>query len=171
MGVLDDVAMTTKVKSALLTDGRIGAGDINVDTHDGKVTLRGVVRTDVERQLAEDLTRLEGAWQIENELHVKDHSPHPDLGPLAGGALGRVTTSPGAPRSFQKPLLARIQEAFDADQRVNPHLIRVAVNDDGAVTLSGRQDTTEALAAALEAAERVEGVSVVLNDLVVKPSI
>ena len=48
---------TGQVKSAIMADTRVDAGDINVDTDEAKktVTLRGTVKTEAERVIAGEI--------------------------------------------------------------------------------------------------------------------
>ena len=70
-----DAAMETgKIKSALLADTRVDAGDINVDTNkDTKtVTLNGTVPTKKMRALAGDVARDKApGYKVVNNLTIK----------------------------------------------------------------------------------------------------
>jgi hyperosmotically inducible periplasmic protein len=56
-GKVDDAWITTKVKSELGTTKGVDATDINVNTTDGRVTLRGNVANATERMNAEQVAR------------------------------------------------------------------------------------------------------------------
>ena len=65
---------TGQVKSAIMADTRVDAGDINVDTDEGKktVTLRGTVKTEAERVLAGEIATSKAVgYSIMNNLTVK----------------------------------------------------------------------------------------------------
>ena len=86
MGVLEDAILTGKVKAALLLDERIGATGINVNTTDGEVTLEGVVDSEIQRSLAEDMAVLHGAHSVRNVLEV---TKEPSTTQLSLGNPGR----------------------------------------------------------------------------------
>ena len=73
MADISDAAITAKVKSKLLASTDVSGLDVNVDTDDHVVTLRGQVASDAERDLAYYITRnTHGVTQINNELTVKE---------------------------------------------------------------------------------------------------
>lgn len=65
---------TAQVKTALTTDTRVDASDINVDTDEGKktVTLKGSVPADSQKTIAETIAKEKAVgYTIINELIVK----------------------------------------------------------------------------------------------------
>jgi hyperosmotically inducible protein len=69
--VIDDAAITAKVKAALLADADIKALVINVDTAKGVVSLKGEIKTLALRRKAEALAReVEGVKSVVNQLVV-----------------------------------------------------------------------------------------------------
>ncbi len=65
---------TGEVKSALLADTRIEAGDINVDTNEEikTVTLNGSVKTQAEKMLADDVAVSKASgYRVINNLTIK----------------------------------------------------------------------------------------------------
>jgi hypothetical protein len=66
-----DATLTTKVKAALSLSKRIPADEINVDSNNGVVTLRGEVASEEIRGLAETITRdTPGVRAVRNHLYV-----------------------------------------------------------------------------------------------------
>lgn len=66
-----DATLTAKVKTALSLSKRIPAGEINVDSENNVVTLRGEVSTQEIRNLAESITRdTPGVAEVRNHLYV-----------------------------------------------------------------------------------------------------
>lgn len=66
-----DAAITAKVKASLLTNGNVSGTDINVDTEQSVVTLRGEVDSSIESELAEKITaNIDDVKSVENELKV-----------------------------------------------------------------------------------------------------
>jgi osmotically-inducible protein OsmY len=74
--VLDDVAVTAKVKARLAGDPEVKASQIDVDTVNGRVTLNGVVESEEVRAEAEKLAiRTEGVKEVVNLLQVVGQAP------------------------------------------------------------------------------------------------
>ena len=171
MSLLENIALTTKIKGIFIMDERIDAAGIDVDTvGQGEVHLRGKVPTNVQARLAEDLARLNGAHTVVNELDFPEIvETTPEENPVAAGVYGQVTTPEGAPEVG--PLLSvQVMDALDADDRVNARLLRVEVMEDGIVTLHGRQGTVQQRDAALEVARSVPGVNGVLDNMEIQPA-
>jgi hyperosmotically inducible periplasmic protein len=69
---VDDGWITTKIESKLTSDPEVSAWNVDVDTLDGVVTLRGKVTTDVAKQEAEELAReTKGVKHVINEIIVE----------------------------------------------------------------------------------------------------
>lgn len=69
---LSDSAITARVKAALIEADQVSASQINVETIDGTVVLSGVVATDEEADLAEQLAEgVEGVKSVENDIEVQ----------------------------------------------------------------------------------------------------
>lgn len=70
--VIDDAAITTKVKTALIRDDEVEAHDIDVETYKGTVQLSGFVdsRDDIDRaeELASDVN---GVKEVRNDLRYR----------------------------------------------------------------------------------------------------
>jgi osmotically-inducible protein OsmY len=70
-----DTWITTKVKMSLLAADRVDGLDVNVDTHEGVVTLFGEVDSEAKRQAAESETKkISGVKGVQNELRVAPKS-------------------------------------------------------------------------------------------------
>ena len=70
--MIDDAAISTKVKTALLRDPLVSGLAVKVDTFKGTVQLHGFVDTDAQRTRAEQIARaVPGVLQVENALSVK----------------------------------------------------------------------------------------------------
>jgi osmotically-inducible protein OsmY len=69
---VDDAAITTKVKNALLADGAVKSTQISVQTVKGVVQLSGFVDTHDQKSAAEkDAAAIGGVKDVENSLIVK----------------------------------------------------------------------------------------------------
>lgn len=70
--VLDDAAITAKVKTALIADPNLKGLSIDVDTQQNIVTLNGTVASDAARTDAERVAKqVEGVREVKNNLLVK----------------------------------------------------------------------------------------------------
>ena len=68
---IDDASITAGVKSELLADERTEGFDINVDTKDGHVTLRGGADTLADKLAATELARkVKGVKSVDNDIVV-----------------------------------------------------------------------------------------------------
>ena len=80
-GVVDDAALTAKVKTALARDRDVPAHNVNVTTYRGLVQLSGFVQSEDMARKAEQLARnVDGVQDVYNDVRVV--SP-------ASGAAGR----------------------------------------------------------------------------------
>jgi hyperosmotically inducible periplasmic protein len=67
-----DAAITADVKARLIAEPGIRSLSINVDTHDGNVTLKGEVKSAAQRSTAASLARkVKGVKSVRNDLTVK----------------------------------------------------------------------------------------------------
>jgi len=70
--VVDDSAITAKVKAALAGDPRTKAHQVNVETREGVVQLSGFVDSSEAKSTAEELARaVDNVKSVDNELDVK----------------------------------------------------------------------------------------------------
>ena len=68
---IDDTAITTRVKTAMLNDPAVGGLRIDVDTFKGVVTLSGRVKNQAERDQAISLARrTSGVVEVKDALQV-----------------------------------------------------------------------------------------------------
>ena len=69
---IDDSAITSKVKTALLADKRVSGMDVSVETFKGRVLLSGYVRSPEERQTPEPIARsTSGVKDVNNRIAVR----------------------------------------------------------------------------------------------------
>jgi osmotically-inducible protein OsmY len=70
--VIDDTAIHTKVKAALVNDPVVSGTAINVDVERGVVILGGAVNGEVERRKAEEIVRgVNGVRSVQNNIVVR----------------------------------------------------------------------------------------------------
>ena len=71
--VMDDTAITTKVKSAFATDPDVSALRVSVKTVNGRVNLTGQVASHMEKRKAEQVARgVSGVISVNNDLTVSN---------------------------------------------------------------------------------------------------
>jgi osmotically-inducible protein OsmY len=69
---VDDVGITAKVKTELLDSHRVDGLDVNVDSTNGRVTLRGWASNPDEVRKAGEIARsVKGVKSVDNQLKIK----------------------------------------------------------------------------------------------------
>jgi hyperosmotically inducible periplasmic protein len=69
---VDDTTISTKVKSKLLVDEDASGLAINVETFKGVVQLSGFVKSEEEKQRAEEIAEgVDGVKRVENRISVR----------------------------------------------------------------------------------------------------
>lgn len=70
--LVDDSVITTKVKSALLTEKNVDSTAISVETFKGRVLLAGYVKSPDQRQRAEGIARsVAGVKAVNNRIELR----------------------------------------------------------------------------------------------------
>ena len=68
---INDSWLTAKTKIALFADARIKGSEINVETSQGSVMIRGEVDSDAAKQAAEGIAKgIDGVKSVKNDLQV-----------------------------------------------------------------------------------------------------
>ncbi len=147
---INDTWVTAKTKIALAADGRVKGRQIEVETMQGVVTLRGKVDSDAAKQAAHDIAKgLDGVKTVKNELQV-----------VAPAKREMVEEKDDA-------ITARVKEHFAKDEHLKNADIAVQTNA-GVVSLTGEVKDITTSAHASWTAWFVSGVKSVKNDLTVK---
>src|ERR1019366_4107144 len=142
-----DSWVTAKTKIALFGDFRVKGTEINVETKDGLVMLRGMVDSDEAKSAAAEIAKsVDGATSVKNELQVV---PRPQ----------RKTAE-----EKDEVITSRVQHRLHGLKHSN---ISVKTNA-GVVSLTGEADDLITSAKASWKAWMVHGVKSVKNDLTVK---
>ena len=69
--IVDDAAITAKVKTALIQEPAVSAMDINVNTYRGVVQLSGFVETEAQANRAvETASNVAGVRSVDNDMRV-----------------------------------------------------------------------------------------------------
>jgi hyperosmotically inducible protein len=147
---VDDAALLTSVKSALVANPVTEAGEINVDVNRGVVKLSGFVDTQDEKAKAGDVARgVDGVASVQNDISVKKEN----------SSTGEVIDD--------SILTAKVKAALIESPETKAHQINVETKL-GVVQLSGFVDSAAAKDAATSVARSVTGVKDVKNELSVK---
>ena len=147
---LDDSVITTKVKTALMTDNVGKGGDTSVETRKGDVLLSGFVDDQAQADKEVEIARnIEGVHSVENKLMVKDGKTTP------GNVLDDSVVT------------VKVKAALLKDDQTKADQIAVTTNK-GIVQLSGFVDSADQQARAATVARNVEGVQSVVNDTNIK---
>jgi osmotically-inducible protein OsmY len=142
-----DSWLTTKTKLALVTDGRVKARHIAVETQAGVVTLRGKVSSAAERIAAQQITGgVHGVRSVNNALQIV-----PDV---------QRKSVDAADTEIQKAVRTRL----DGDEVLKGADIKVR-SDNSVVTLMGSVPNAQTKARAAEDARGIPGVRAVRNEL------
>jgi len=146
-GKVNDSWVTAKTKIALFADERVKGRQVDVDTKDGLVTLRGTVDSSDAKTAAEEIAnRIDGVKGVQNEL--------------------QVVTPPEmkAVKQDDKAVKRQVQERLSSDATLKAARIRVRT-DAGMVTLQGEVPSVTDSARASQLAREVPGVRAVRNEL------
>jgi osmotically-inducible protein OsmY len=158
-----DPWITAKVQAKYFVDDDIKGRNINVDTLNGKVTLKGTVGSEGERRQAVTIARnTDGVKDVVDELRVQ-----PSQTPATSGS----DSSKGAPAMDQTSdgwTTTRIQAKYFIDSDVKGREINVDTRG-GVVTLEGTVESEAQKTEAEQIARETEGVKRVVNRLTVRP--
>jgi hyperosmotically inducible protein len=148
--LINDSWLTSKTKIALFADARVKGSEINVETTQGLVMIRGKVDTDAAKQAAEGIAKgIDGVKSVRNELQV--------VAPSTRAAID----------DKDEAISRRVKEQIAKDSNLMKAGIHTQTNA-GVVSLSGEGQDLLTSAQASWTAWQVPGVKSVKNDLTVK---
>ena len=145
-----DSWITSKTKMALVTDKRVKARQIKVETQQGVVTLRGKVASGDERNAAEEITKgIDGVKSVRNTLEIVPAAKRKALD------------------TKDNEVTKAVRNRLATDGQLQGVSIRVRA-DNGMVTLMGTVPSAQVKDRAFEMARKVPGVRAVRNELQLK---
>lgn len=148
-----DLWMTTETKMRLMSDERIPALEINVDTRDGVVTLFGYVYTDEAKAAAEEIaSKVDGVRRVDNALEV-----------VPEGEKAAVAER-------DEDVDRMVEQVLKTDPLLKDDRIDVEVKN-GIARLTGMVDSEGERYAAAGTARSVRGVRAIKNDLTVEGAV
>ncbi|HSB43574.1 MAG TPA: BON domain-containing protein [Nitrospira sp.] len=146
----NDAYVTAKTKIALFADARVKGSEINVETNQGAMMLRGKVDSDTAKQAAEGIAKgIDGVKSVKNDLQV--------VAPAKREAID----------DKDEAITKRVNEQISKDPSLTKAGIHAQTNA-GVVSLSGEVQDLMSSAQASSIAWQVPGVKSVKNDLTVK---
>lgn len=171
-----DTWITTSVQAKYYADDTVRAGEIDVSTNDGVVTLSGTVQDEAAKQQAVQLAQqVEGVSRVDDQLQIgtaaaatqaqepsqQARGPEADEQQPTGtaGTEGRVEAG---------WITTKIQAQYFMNPEVKPWNIDVTTTSDGTVTLSGEVEAEADRTEAARIARETEGVKSVNNRLRLK---
>jgi len=147
---VNDSWITAKTKIALFADSRVKGSDINVETTQGAIMMRGKVDSEASKQAAEGIAKgIEGVKSVKNDLQV------------VAPAMREVTDDK------DEAITARVNDHISKDAHLKTAGIHAQTNA-GVVSLTGEVADLMTSANASWSAWQVPGVKSVKNDLTVK---
>lgn len=171
---LADGWLTTKIQAQYFADQDVKLRHIDVSTHDGVVTLRGVVDSDEARAEALSIARAtDGVRTVNDQLFVASDATARGAVPPAEPSAGSVGTTGTQPSAVapegpmdDEAIATRIQARYFLDNSLKARRIDVSVQR-GIVTLRGEVGSDNERAQALLLAWTTPGVEHVEDALVV----
>ncbi len=146
----NDTWLTAKTKIALAADGRVKGRQIDVETTQGVVLLRGKVDSEAAKQASADIAKmLDGVKSVKNDLEV--------VAPAAREAM----------EDKDDAITTHVKEQIAKDAHLKNADIAIQTNA-GVVSLAGEVRDLMTSANASWTAWQVAGVKSVKNDLTVK---
>ena len=155
---IDDATITAKIKTTYLFNGHLNPFRINIDTQDGVVILQGVVRTDIQRDLAVEIAKnAKGVRSVRNELQVSE---------------GAVENADEVDRTFSQAVVdasttASVKTALALTKGVKASDVNVTTRW-GTVTLTGTVASKAEKQLAEDVVRKTEGVKEVEDKLQVR---
>ncbi len=147
---INDTWLTAKTKIALAADSRVKGRQIDVETTQGVVLLRGKVDSDTAKQASADIAKmLDGVKSVKNDLEV--------VAPAAREAVEEKDDA----------ITTHVKEQMARDTHLKKTNIAVQTNA-GVVSLTGEVRDLMTSGNASWTARQVAGVKSVKNDLTVK---
>jgi hyperosmotically inducible protein len=168
---IEDSTITGAVKTKLLADERTKGFDVNVDTYNGVVTLRGGADNQASKQAAAQLAgEVKGVTKVENHLIVApdDSEARQDADTATASGKTREVMDETGDGIDDGWITSKVKSQLLADTAVKGSQIDVDTKGN-VVTLTGVVDSQSAKEAAVRIAATTKGVkSVVSTDLHVK---
>jgi osmotically-inducible protein OsmY len=192
-GAAGDAWITSKIQSRYFADNDVKGRNIDVDTSNGVVTLKGTVNSHSEHSHAVAIARnTDGVREVRDQLQMtpENHDVRGTVGREAS-KVGREASKVGEKASHEASKAGEkaSQEASKAGQHIEDAWITAKVQSkyfvnadiksreidvdtkNGVVTLNGAVGTPAARDLAMNLAQETDGVTKVVNNLKIDPSL
>lgn len=167
-----DAATTASVKTRLLADERTQGFDINVDTHNGVVTLTGGADSMADKMAAAEVVgQVDDVLRVENKLTVaaEGSEARQDANTATASGEVREAADEAGDEVDDAWITSKVKTQLLADDQVHGTDINVDTKGN-VVTLTGTAPTLAARTKAVEIAQGTKGVrSVIATSLIVGP--
>jgi len=163
---IDDAEITASIKTKLLADERTKGFDVNVDTHNGIVTLTGGADSQGAKQAAQQLAgEVEGVVLIKNELIVAadDSEARQDADTATLSGEVREAMDESGDSIDDAWITGKVKTQLLADAAVKGTKINVETKAN-VVTLTGVAESAAARDMAIKLAAGTKGVKTVVAD-------
>jgi hyperosmotically inducible periplasmic protein len=148
---IDDATITTKVKTAFLTDNYVKGLDIKVETRKGEVQLSGYVDSQQQIDKAVAIAKgIEGVKNVDNKMMVKG----------AEASVGE--------KIDDTIITTKVKAGLTGDSSIMNSTDIAVETQEGEVQLSGHVNDQAQMDRAVEIARGVEGVKNVVNKMSIK---
>jgi osmotically-inducible protein OsmY len=184
---VEDNTLLSRITANIKKNATLAARDIDVDVHDGIVTLKGVVRTSGEKAHAARLATVRGVTEVHNEIMIDARAMTSRTAKAIedtkrGGEKAVDATKDAAAEGAEKTkaiasatgeaitdgwITAKLKTKFFDETALKGSDINVDT-DDHVVTLKGTVGSRTARSRAAAIARGTEGVTRVVNQLVVQ---
>jgi osmotically-inducible protein OsmY len=150
-----DAWITAKIQAQYFMDADVKGRDINVDTRDGAVTLRGTIDSEAERRQALMIARnTDGVRSVDDQLTIGAAQ--------AGDARGAASSAGATVEDAW--ITTKLQSKYFLDPQIKGSTIDVTTRR-GVVTLEGSVATSDLKEQAAQIARETGGVTRVDNQL------
>ena len=169
---ISDASITTKIKADFVNEKSLKGSDIDVDTNDHVVTLKGTVASRAGKARAEQIAKTtDGVTKVVNALTI---APEKDTAGTAGDKTAKAgekvkdTTGTAGEAITDAWITTKIKADFINEDTLKGSDINVDTNNH-VVTLKGTVASLAGKSRAEEIAKTTKGVNRVMNTLTVVP--
>jgi len=154
---VEDANVTTRVQLQLLWNSQTGGLDIDVETNDGMVTLKGTASSAAERRAAERIAlNTQGVREVENQIEIESEaSPSDQPSNLISQTVDQISDG---------WITTRVVASLRFNNSIKDGNIDVSTTD-GVVSLTGQVRTAKQKKLAGRTARDIYGVKQVNNAL------
>lgn len=184
---VDDSTLRSRIAASIKKNASLAAREVDVEVHEGVVTLKGIVRTADEKARAARLATIKGVTEVRNEIVIDAAAAKRKAGQAVeatehAGEKAATATKKAAQKTGEKTkeltsasgeaitdswITTKLKTKFFDETLLKDSDINVDTTDH-VVTLKGTVASGAAKARAAAIAGGTEGVTRVVNRLVVK---